>query len=246
VCSVFEIFTSYGLLLGQPSLCRTPHRASYWDILYQNNGTTLRYSSFVEIMAPIFEMGFFRRVVGPSLWNAYTGWGLDFTWPFLLRYPRKRIGVIDEVCMTHAATMGGKSGEGDLYAVPVPYDTREEEARRVGEYGYYASRVEAMGLPYRNMEIWGEVRKTYFRKEDVPQVGEPNAALEDVSAVYSSGRGVVYAKDALLVAGLAMLVFSGALAKQRQRNRQRGRPGHGPRKQHHNRPPLPVSAPLSV
>jgi hypothetical protein len=76
------------------------------------------------------------------------GWGLDFTWPFLLRYPRRRVAVIDDACMVHSAAQGSKRGaEGDLYAVPVPYDEREEESRRVAEYGYYPSRVEAMGLP---------------------------------------------------------------------------------------------------
>jgi hypothetical protein len=84
---IFEVFTAYKLVLGQPSLCRTPYRSTYWDLLYSTrNETVLRYVTFVEIMAPIFEINFFNGVVKPSLWNAHTGWGLDFTWPFLLRY----------------------------------------------------------------------------------------------------------------------------------------------------------------
>jgi len=41
---IFEVFTAYKLVLGQPSLCRTPYRSTYWDLLYSNrNETVLRY-----------------------------------------------------------------------------------------------------------------------------------------------------------------------------------------------------------
>jgi hypothetical protein len=170
-CSVnriFEIFSSYNLLLGQPSLCRTPYRSTYWDLLYSNRPETiLRYVTFVEIMAPIFEMNFFNGVVKPSLWNAYTGWGLDFTWPFLLRYPERHIGVIDDVCMRHNQGAGEATGEGSLYSVPAPYDQREEESRRVAEYGYYPSRVQAMGYNYRNIQAKGQVERSVFGPSDV-------------------------------------------------------------------------------
>lgn len=29
------------------------------------------------------------------------GWGLDSLWPFLLKYPRDRLAIIDDVCMIH-------------------------------------------------------------------------------------------------------------------------------------------------
>jgi len=32
------------------------------------------------LQAPIFEAGFFQSFARPSLWDAYTGWGLDFVW----------------------------------------------------------------------------------------------------------------------------------------------------------------------
>ncbi len=37
-------------------------------------------------MAPTFNMDFFLNVIQPSLYNAWSGWGLDFTWVYLLRY----------------------------------------------------------------------------------------------------------------------------------------------------------------
>lgn len=102
--------------------------------------------------------------------NAIAGWGLDFAWPFLLRYPKRHIAVIDDVCMTHSAPSGQKSGEGNLYSVPVPYGEREEETRRNAEYHYFPSRVQAMGLPYRPMIEVGIVMKTLNRSEDVLDV----------------------------------------------------------------------------
>jgi hypothetical protein len=46
---------------------------SYWTILYQDPQYVLRFTSFIEIMAPIFRMDFFNGLVGPSLYNAYYG-----------------------------------------------------------------------------------------------------------------------------------------------------------------------------
>ncbi len=37
------------------------------------------------------------------------GWGLDFVWPFLLRYPRDRIAVVDQVCMFHPPSTPNKA-----------------------------------------------------------------------------------------------------------------------------------------
>jgi hypothetical protein len=34
----------------------------------------------VIAQAPMFDMGFFQGFVRPSLHDAYTGWGLDFSW----------------------------------------------------------------------------------------------------------------------------------------------------------------------
>lgn len=64
----------------------------------------LRYVNMVEIMAPIFEMELFDRMVRPTLFDAYFGWGLDWLWPALLSYPPDKVAVIDEVCVYHPKT----------------------------------------------------------------------------------------------------------------------------------------------
>ena len=58
--------------------------------------------------APVFEMRMFTSFVLPTLADSYTGWGLDIAWPFLLKYPHDRIGVIDAVCLTHPAVQPEK------------------------------------------------------------------------------------------------------------------------------------------
>lgn len=98
------------------------------------------------------------------------GWGLDFAWPFILRYPKRHIAVIDDVCMVHSSPAGGKEGEGNLYSVPVPYSEREEEERRKAEYHYYPSRLNAMGLPFRPMIELGVVYKSINDSDSIPRV----------------------------------------------------------------------------
>ena len=107
-CRAFEIFAAYGLLLAQPSLCHTPHRATWWPHLLQQepqpqqqrgggggggssrSSSMLRFTTMVEVMAPIFEADFFRGLVAPTLHNAWSGWGLDFVWCGQWREGRKQ------------------------------------------------------------------------------------------------------------------------------------------------------------
>ena len=85
---------------------------------------------------------------------------------FLYRYPERHIGVIDDVCMRHSQGAGESKGDNNLYSVPAPYDEREEESRRVAEYGYYPSRVEAMGYNYRTITARGQVERSVSGPSD--------------------------------------------------------------------------------
>jgi hypothetical protein len=44
-----------------------------YKILYQRPQYTLRYTTFMEIMAPIFRMDVFNGLIGPTLHNVHTG-----------------------------------------------------------------------------------------------------------------------------------------------------------------------------
>ncbi|KFM26396.1 hypothetical protein F751_4889 [Auxenochlorella protothecoides] len=154
----FEIFEENNLLMGQISLCETQESFSYWRLMYQQPDKVLRYVSFVEIMAPIFTMrdGFYDEFIVPTLYDAYTGWGLDFVWPFLLKYPKNRIAVIDEVCMVHPSKkLSGQS----IYSSGAPYDQRVEEARREAQFGYTRAAVRRLGYPFYAVQEFGALER---------------------------------------------------------------------------------------
>ena len=63
----------YGLLLAQPSLC-SPFESTTWlNPLYKDARVILQYTTFVEIMVPIFNMKFFTSKVVDTLEHAETG-----------------------------------------------------------------------------------------------------------------------------------------------------------------------------
>ena len=55
-----------------------------------SSSSVLRFTTMVEVMAPMFEADFFRGLVAPTLHNAWSGWGLDFVW-----WVRGSSGVLD-------------------------------------------------------------------------------------------------------------------------------------------------------
>lgn len=77
------MFSAYGLLLGQPSLCPTPHRPSWYLHLLRDEAAVLRWVTMVEIMVGGGGGGAGRggkqntRVLGgiaPQIMLALTAW----------------------------------------------------------------------------------------------------------------------------------------------------------------------------
>jgi len=146
---MFALAKRFDLALTQPSLasgCFINHR-----ITEQQKDCRLRFTSFVEIMAPLFTREALA-VVAPSFGLNQSGYGLDHLWPALLGSPVSRIGVIDELAMVHTRPMGanydaeGASNEGwdvldrfGLRQMYVTYGGVTNEARgwskRRGEMG---------------------------------------------------------------------------------------------------------------
>lgn len=104
-CTINQVFSTmkeFDLLLAQPSVCEHNGAEGTWrPELHQRVQYVLRYTTFVEVMAPTFRMDFFNAVVRRTLskyWT-YVGWGLDSVWPAMLHYPKDRIAIVDAVCM---------------------------------------------------------------------------------------------------------------------------------------------------
>jgi hypothetical protein len=69
----FALMQQYGLLLAQPSLCSPFESATWQNPLYKDARLILQYTTFVEIMVPMFNMNFFTSKVIATLEHAETG-----------------------------------------------------------------------------------------------------------------------------------------------------------------------------
>lgn len=75
----FALMQQYGLLLAQPSLCSPFESATWQNPLYKDARLILQYTTFVEIMVPMFNMNFFTSKVIATLEHAETGMPLTGT-----------------------------------------------------------------------------------------------------------------------------------------------------------------------
>lgn len=152
----------YDLLLAQPSVCEMLGSAGTWrPDLHQRPQWLLRYSTFVEVMAPAFRMDFFHDVVRGtfSKYWTYVGWGLDSIWPALLHYPKDRIAIVDAACMVHKPTEGGLGNAGKAHSVYAPglspYTPKQEEMIVFSAFNYSGATTEALGEPFMSFRIVG-------------------------------------------------------------------------------------------
>ena len=71
--SIFHIHEQYDLLVSQPVLCSwLESYSAAWDMAKMST-TVLRYTNFVEIMAPVFSMTIFNSMVVDTMSHAETG-----------------------------------------------------------------------------------------------------------------------------------------------------------------------------
>jgi hypothetical protein len=114
---LFKIAKDYSLWLCQPSLLGY---ASHNITLPQPN-SLLRYTNFVEVMAPLMTLDTVLKLKETFDVN-YSSWGLDGIWPYLLGQPKDKVAIIDTIMMKHTKP----SGNPELYSkIPhsLEYDT---------------------------------------------------------------------------------------------------------------------------
>lgn len=98
---LFEYAKKFKLSLCQPSM----NGFISHQITAQHSSNLLRYTSFVEILAPLFDFKTFMDLKDTFDCN-YTSHGLDFVWPKLMGYPDDKIAIIDDILMTHTKPIG--------------------------------------------------------------------------------------------------------------------------------------------
>ena len=147
---MFAFFCAYQLCLAQPALTRNSFHT--WKTLLQDDRCHIRYTGFVEVMAPLFSQAALR-VCGPTFAQSHSGWGLDWVWPGLCRKAGlDRIAIIDATPVHHTRPVGG-----ELYANHPTMNPRADTARILRAYGIeevratakysFGPRVEEVPLP---------------------------------------------------------------------------------------------------
>ena len=101
--ALFDIMEKHALALAQPALTPDSHLGHL--ITLRNRSFHLRFTNFVEIMAPCFSRDFLKKTL-PSFNENLSGWGLDFYWPTLI-LDWARIAIIDAVTVCHTRPVGG-------------------------------------------------------------------------------------------------------------------------------------------
>ena len=102
--NLFSVMYEYKLQIAQPSL----EQSSYFSHLLtiHNDNFQLRFTNFVEIMAPCFATELLTKAM-PFLNAGLSGWGLDFIWQKLVDVPENQIAIIDDVQVRHTRPVGG-------------------------------------------------------------------------------------------------------------------------------------------
>ena len=133
---MFAFFNAYSLCLAQPAL--TADSPATWRMLRQQPDCYLRFTAFVEVMAPMFS----REALRACQWSfaeSPSGWGLDWLWPQLCADAGLGpLAVIDATPVRHTRPVGG-----ELYANHPELDPREDARRVLCKYGLQEARTSA-------------------------------------------------------------------------------------------------------
>lgn len=102
ITRMFSICEDLGLELAQPALTRDSYYTHISTL--QHSEFQLRFTNFVEIMAPVLSAEMLARVF-PSLRGQISGYGLDGLWPRLSHLGR--VAIIDDTPIRHTRPVGG-------------------------------------------------------------------------------------------------------------------------------------------
>jgi len=124
---LFDICKMQGLEVGHPALTWN----SYWShlVTLRNAGTRLRYTNFIELMAPCLSRAIVNKTLGYFA-DTLSGWGLEEAWA-KLSGPMK-MAIIDEVAIRHTRPVGGPNYKALRDKNVSPWDEMRQLCRDVG------------------------------------------------------------------------------------------------------------------
>lgn len=106
---LFATCAELGLEAAQP--CLTWDSYSTHLVTLRHENTLLRYTNFVEVMAPCLSRTMLLRAL-PFFAESQSGWGVDFMWSKLADEPVGGIAILDTVAVTHTRPIGGPNYRG--------------------------------------------------------------------------------------------------------------------------------------
>jgi hypothetical protein len=154
---LFALMNDLDLDLAQPTLDWNSHFSHAITLRWPS--FSVRFSNFIEIMAPCFKRQFLEICV-PTFAESLSGWGLDWVWPKLLGNGIRRCALLDDVAVTHTRPLGGPH-----------YDrqTAEDEGREI---------LRRHGVPGTRQTITGAIDRTgRFLHGANPRAVETTGAL---------------------------------------------------------------------
>ena len=100
--TLYKTANDFNLEIAQPSM---DGYVSH-NITRPVEGNILRYTNFVEVLAPLFSLKSLLKLYHSFNFN-YSSFGYDFYWPFSLGYPKNKMAILDNITMTHTKPVGG-------------------------------------------------------------------------------------------------------------------------------------------
>lgn len=97
----FKLANDYDLWLSQPSMIGYVSH----EITKPISNNLLRYTNFVEILAPLFSLDSLLKLYG-TFNLTYSGWGYDWIWPHLLGNPKDKVAIVDQITIEHTRPLG--------------------------------------------------------------------------------------------------------------------------------------------
>jgi hypothetical protein len=98
ISRIFTICREHDLKIAQPALRLSSY--AFHCLLFECPAFRLRYTNFVEPMAPVISTEHLRTLL-PYFGRWQTGWGLDHFWTLMMRDPRWAAAIIDCEPMLH-------------------------------------------------------------------------------------------------------------------------------------------------
>ena len=100
---LFDICRDANIQLAQPSLT---HDSYFSHVITLHSPIfRIRYTSFIEVMAPCFNKESLAKLL-PTFNTNLSGWGLDYIWPSQLPGVAPRVAIVDQIQIRHTRPIG--------------------------------------------------------------------------------------------------------------------------------------------